>query len=50
MTNNQTTLHKLDQMRLHGMVRALHTSLDSQGVDRRRVAGPPGGCRVGRPP
>ena len=31
MTNNQATLHKLDQMRLHGMARALRTSLDSQG-------------------
>ena len=30
MTNNQATLHKLDQMRLHGMARALRTSLDSQ--------------------
>ena len=51
MTNNQATLHKLDQMRLHGMARALRTSLDSQKpVDRRRVAGPPGGCRVRRPP
>ena len=48
MTNNQATLHKLDQMRLHGMARALRTSLDSQSdVNRRRVAGPPGGCRVG---
>ena len=31
MTNNQATLHKLDQMRLHGMARALRTSLDTQG-------------------
>ena len=31
MTNNQATLDKLDQMRLHGMARALRTSLDSQG-------------------
>ena len=31
MTNNQATLHKLDHMRLHGMARALRTSLDSQG-------------------
>ena len=31
MTNNQATLHKLDQMRLHGMARARRTSLDSQG-------------------
>ena len=30
MTNNQATLHKLDQMRLHGMARALRTSLDSR--------------------
>ena len=29
MTNNQATLHKLDQMRLHGMARALRTALDS---------------------
>ena len=31
MTNNQATLHKLDQMRLHGMARALRTSLETQG-------------------
>ena len=31
MTNNQATLHKLDQMRLHGMARALRASLDTQG-------------------
>ena len=30
MTNNQATLDKLDRMRLHGMARALRTSLDSQ--------------------
>ena len=30
MTNNQATLHKLEQMRLHGMARALRTSLDTQ--------------------
>ena len=29
MTNNQATLHKLDQMRLHGMARALRTTLES---------------------
>ena len=31
MTNNQATLDKLDQMRLHGMARALRTSLQTQG-------------------
>ena len=31
MTNNQATLHKLDQMRLHGMARALRTSLETPG-------------------
>ena len=31
MTNNQATLDKLDRMRLHGMARALRTSLDTQG-------------------
>ena len=31
MTNNQATLDKLDQMRLHGMAPALRTSLDTQG-------------------
>ena len=30
MTNNQATLDKLDQMRLHGMARALRTSLETQ--------------------
>ena len=29
MTNNRATLHKLDQMRLRGMARALRTSLDT---------------------
>ena len=29
MTNNQATLHKLDEMRLHGMARALSTSLET---------------------
>ena len=31
MTNNQATLHKLDQKRLHGMSRSLRTSLETQG-------------------
>ena len=30
MTNNQATLHKLEQMRLLGMARALRASLDTQ--------------------
>ena len=30
MTNNQATLDKLDRMRLHGMARALRTSLETQ--------------------
>ena len=30
MTNNQATLDKLDQMSLHGMARALRTSLETQ--------------------
>ena len=30
MTNNQATLEKLDRMRLHGMARALRTSLETQ--------------------
>ena len=30
MTNNQATLDQLDQMRLHGMARALRTSLETQ--------------------
>ena len=39
MTNNQATLQKLDQMRLHGMARALRTSLDTH-----RASGPPTSC------